>query len=135
MKRKQFVLYIVAIIAICILTIPASAIVYSSAQIKSYQIDATPSSNTIDVYFSISAKTLVEKLGCESIDIYKKSGDRWVFSESYDENDTKMSLYSAFTYTNTIYCSRDPKMQYKVVVTVFADDGQGRDTRTKTFYV
>ena len=76
-----------------------------------------------------------DEIGCESIDVYEKSGSRWILFESWDENDSGMAKSNAKTFANVIECDSEEDIEYKVVVAVFADDGSERDTRTRTFYV
>lgn len=77
----------------------------------------------------------MNKLGCESIKVYEKSGSRWISCETWDEDDTGMSRSNGAMYANTIYCDGDADVEYKVVVTIFAENDAGRDTRSQTFYV
>ena len=46
-----------------------------------------------------------------------------------------MSRSNARAFSNDIEFDAEKGVEYKVVVTVFADDGSERDTRTRTFYV
>ena len=39
------------------------------------------------------------------------------------------------SHTNSIYFDSEKGVEYKVVVTIFAEDDDGRDSRSKTFYV
>ena len=55
--------------------------------------------------------------------------------ESLDEKDSGMSRSNARAFSNDIEFDAEKGVEYKVVVTVFADDGSERDTRTRTFYV
>ncbi|GAA6523931.1 hypothetical protein K440107A6_37990 [Lawsonibacter asaccharolyticus] len=115
------------------LTVPAFA--RASAQISSYEITASTSSNTIWVEFYVDANTMMEKIGCESVDLYELSGTKWILCESLDEKDSGMSRSNARAFSNDIEFDAEKGVEYKVVVTVFADDGSERDTRTRTFYV
>lgn len=137
MKKNRFTSIILVLIALFVLTIPAFAVQCSSDQIKAFSIDVTCGTSTIDVSFSVTGNIYMEKIGCESIDVYEKVGTKWVYSNmlSLSENDSGMSKFNSYSHKNTIYCNKSSATEYKVAVTVFAEDGQGRDTRTKTFYV
>ena len=100
-----------------------------------YYIDASANKGSIEVFFEVYGKTKMDKLGCQSIKVYEKSGRRWVLVESYDENDAGMSKSSSSTHINTIYCDMSAEKEYQVVVTIFAENSAGRDTRSDTFYV
>ena len=56
-------------------------------------------------------------------------------AETFDEDDPGMSDYNAMAYLNVISCDCDPGTEYKVVVTIFAVNSAGRDSRTHTYYV
>lgn len=137
MKKIRFTSIILVVTALFILTVPVFAVQYASNQIDSYTINVECGTNTIDVKFSVSGNAVMDKIGCESICIYEKIGARWKYSDNLSlfENNSGMSKYNSALYKNTIYCSKSSATEYKVVVTVFAEDSQGRDTRTKTFYV
>lgn len=136
LKNKHFLSLLLTVICIFSFTIPASAVgPKASEQIGTYTITVNSYSSTINVIFSVTGNGIANKLGCESIDVYKQSGSQWVLSESKDEYDTGMSQYNSFTYTNTIYCNAEAGASYKVVVTIFAENDAGRDTRSKTVYV
>lgn len=136
MKLSRLISLSLAFICVFLLTTQAfAAEARSSKQISSYNITVTPATNSLLVGFSINGSGIVSKLGCESITIYEKSGSRWIFVDSWDENDSGMSRSNGYTYKNTIYCNSESGVEYKVAVTVFAENDDGRDTRTQTFYV
>lgn len=136
LKKKHLLSLLLTVICIFSFTIPISAdSSKASDQISAYLINVDSRSSAINVKFSVTGNGIANKLGCESIDVYKQSGSQWVLSESKDEYDTGMSQYNSFTYTNTIYCNAEAGASYKVVVTVFAENDAGRDTRSKTVYV
>ena len=77
----------------------------------------------------------MDKIGCESIKVYEKSGTRWTLVNSADEDDLGMSQYNSRLQKNTIQFDSESGVEYKVSVTIFAENSSGRDTRTRTFYV
>ena len=136
MKKKQIISFIMSILCVCLLAIPTFASeVKASDQIRAYSIDATSSAGSLNIKFSITGRTSMDKLGCESIEVYKKFGSSWILSTSFDESDPGMSKSSSIMHANTITCAGVAGVEYKVVVTVFAENSVGRDTRTKTVYV
>lgn len=117
------------------LTIPAFASNRASNQISSYMIEVLPTTDTLNIEYSVSGTNVMTKIGCESIYIYQKSGSTWKLIETLDEDDTGMSRANVRTHKNTIYCDSKVNVSYKVAVTIFAENSSGRDTRTKTVYV
>lgn len=136
MKLKRYISFVLVSICMFTLTISAYAIENrASDQIALYNITVTPTSGTLNVKFSVSGTGVMEKIGCESIRIYEKSGTRWSLVDSMDENDPGMSRYNTNAQKNTIQFDGESGVEYKVSVTVFAENSAGRDTRTETFYV
>lgn len=136
MKLKRCVSF--ALVFICMFTLAISAYAIedrASDQISLFDIRVTPTSGTLNVKFSVSGTSMMEKIGCESIKVYEKSGTRWTMVDSMDEDDLGMSRYNAITQKNTIQFDSESGVEYKVSVTVFAENSSGRDTRTRTYYV
>lgn len=122
----------------CLLTLSISAFAAetrASEQIKQYSMSVTPQDGDLIIEFSVAGNGKMNKIGCQSIYIYEKSGTTWSYVESLSENNSGMSKTNTHFHANAIYCDFEAGVDYKVVVTVFAEDSAGRDTRTKTFYV
>ncbi len=107
----------------------------ASGQIWSYSMNVTPSQGTLNVAFSVVGTGSTSKVGCESIYVYKQEGNIWILVESHLEDDENMSKTNSYRYGNTVCCSGTSGVSYKVVVTIFAENSVGRDTRNQTFYV
>lgn len=136
MKKNRLIMLIIVFACVCLQVVPAVAADFkASDQISTYAIDVTPNTSSLNIEFSVRGSGIMSKLGCESIDVYKKSGSYWVLSESLDENDSGMSKNNSSIYVNTISCNSNVGAEYKVVVTIFAENSAGRDARTKTVYV
>ena len=136
MKRNRFVAMIMAVICICLMIVPAVAVqTRASDQIMKYSVDVTPCGIVLTVRFSVTGTGVKSKLGCESINVYQKSGSSWKLSESWSESDTGTTKKNTTLYVNTITCGGKAGTEYKVVVTIFAEDSAGRDSRTTTTYV
>ena len=73
---KRLLAIFMCAVCLTMLTVPAFA--RASAQISSYEITASTSSNTIWVEFYVDANTMMEKIGCESVDLYELSGTKWI---------------------------------------------------------
>ena len=91
MKRKKLYALILTIVCLLAFVIPSFASEpYASQQIMSYSISASSSNNYIDVEFDVTGAGRMEKIGCESIYIYRQSGSRWILDDSFTENDSGM---------------------------------------------
>lgn len=77
----------------------------------------------------------MDRIGFESVEIYEKWGSLWRKEASYDVNDSGMCNERARLYSGTLTYHGSSESEYKVVVTIFAEDANGTDSRTKTFYV
>lgn len=135
MKKNRLIALIMSCVCVFLLVVPSfAAEARASAQIKLYWMDVTTSPGNIIIQFSITGHTTMKKIGCESIQIDAKWGDSWIPVQSLDEDDEGMSR-AGVAHKNTIYCPGSAGWEYRVVVTLFAENDAGRDTRTQTFYV
>ena len=102
-------------------------------QIENYEINVTVSRGKINVEFSVDGISKMDKLGCESIYIYKDTSSTPAGSRL--EDDFGMSKTDASSHKNTISLPASAGVKYTVVVTIFAENSDGRDTRQETFSV
>lgn len=136
MKARKLAAFLMSIVCVTMLLVPALAAENrASDQIKQYGMTVTPGSGTLDVEFTITGTNSMNKIGCESIYVYKKVGTSWVYVTSRDEDDEGMSRTNFVTHQNMISIPCTAGIQYKVEVTVFAENSAGRDTRSKTFFL
>ena len=84
--------------------------------------------------FFVSGEIDVTKAGCEEINIYKKVGSSWISYIELGEDDAEMSVDSR-NYLHTHQFKAVDGVEYKVDVTIFAENDMGRDTRDFTFYI
>lgn len=77
----------------------------------------------------------MNRIGCENIVVYEDANGQWNKVASLDEDDSGMSGVNSRSFGNTIYIDGDNGRSYKVVVAIFAEDNNGRDSREETFYV
>lgn len=134
-KGKRFISLLMTAVCIFLFAVPAFATTKASIQINRYDMRVTPVAGTLNIYFSVTGNNAMDKIGCESIYVYEKSGSRWVLTDSWDEDDAGMSHTDSGFKVNTIYCDSEAGVEYKVVVTIFAENSAGRDSRTRTIYV
>lgn len=135
MKIKKFLSMILSVVCVVTLCVPVSAVESrASSQIAVYKMTVTPLSGYFSVFFSVTGPGNVDKLGCESIYLYKMVDSRWVLVETKLEDDDGMSDENTYHHANSIRCSTERGEAYKVVVTIFSENAKGRDTRPQTFY-
>ena len=137
MKSKKFFSIVLSVICVVVLCVPVRAVESrASAQIASYAMDVYPKSGYFSVYFSVTGAGEADKLGCESIYVYKMVDYDWVLVEKETklEDDTGMSKENAYYYSNSIRCNWERGVTYKIEVTIFAENSDGRDTRSDVFY-
>ena len=136
MRRAKSILSFCVFICMMMMFLPTHATeMRASEQIRSYGINVTSSSGEIDVQVTVRGIGTSSKLGCESIEVYEDTNGRWKEVESLDEFDEGMSDRNSRGYINTIYIDGEVGSYYKVIVTIFAEDENGRDAREETFYV
>lgn len=135
MKIKKILSMILSIVCVAALCVPACAVESrASAQIAVYKMKVVPHPGYFSVYFTVTGPGNVDKLGCESIYLYKMVDSRWVLVETRLEDDTGMSAEDTYHHSNHIHCDTERGAAYKVVATIFSENAKGRDTRSQTFY-
>lgn len=137
MKIKKVISMMLSVVFVIALCVPVYAVESrASDQIAGYTMKVDPISGAMAVFFSVTGPGYVDKLGCESIYLYKMVDSRWipVYDETKLENDDGMSKTNAYVHANSILCNSERGVPYKIVVTIFAENSKGRDTRTETFY-
>mgnify|MGYP005786853477 FL=1 len=122
-------------IVACMLTMVIPAFARASDQIDDYYMKVKSSEGQIKINFSVSGPNIMNSIGCESIYIYEDNGGDWIDTKHLDEDDSGMSEGNVRRLTNTINIGCKVGVRYKVVVTIFAEDSAGRDSRQQTFYV
>lgn len=106
----------------------------ASEQIAMYATGIFPAGDgKLAIEFSISGKGFMSNIGAKEIKIYH--GSKWEFCDTYTKNDDGMCTSSDYEYRNTIVYPGTAGTYYKVVVTVFAENANGSDSRTETHYV
>ncbi len=137
MKTKKIFSVVLSAICLIALCVPVGAIESrASEQIDAYMMQVDPQSGYFAVFFSVIAAGEANKLGCESIYVYKMVDLDWelVRKETKRENDPGMSSINNYDYANSIRCNCERGEAYKIVVTIFAENSKGRDTRSDVFY-
>ena len=133
MKMKRLISFF--FVTICMMTMTLQAFARASDQLEDYWMEAGTSNGQIYVEFMVAGTGSMDRIGCESIKVYENANGRWDEIESRGEFDSGMSQMNARKHSNTIYIDGEIGGYYKVVVTIFAEDENGRDSREETFYV
>lgn len=136
MKKVKFC---ISTVLVCALFFAAStfAAARASDQIAIYTMDVTATGNgRIAIMFSVTGADFMDQIGAKSIDVYERESTGWEIAVSYDAEDSGMTASNVTKYGNTKYFYGEPSEEYKIVVTIFAEDKYGdSDSRSKTFYV
>lgn len=136
MRKNRFAAFALAVACAAMLLLPAAAAEpRASDQLAAYSMNVVPEPDRLVVEFSVTGCFTMNKIGCESIRVFEKTGTHWTLVESLHEDDDGMSRSHSVAHMNTIYCDSEPDVEYRVVVTIYAEDNVARDTRSKTFYV
>lgn len=128
------------ILAVCLaacmlLTLPIYAsTTRASEQLHKYGVNVTRPSGKLSVTITVSGTVGVTKAGCETIRIYEKVGSFWVMREELREDDPDMFVYSKI-YLDTHTFDANDNSEYRVDVTIFAENADGRDTRYLSYEV
>ncbi|WP_409967652.1 hypothetical protein RFF05_13875 [Bengtsoniella intestinalis] len=135
---KRIISSVLVLFLTCSLITPTAFAIdtRASLQISYYETDVTAGTNgKIDCEYHIISVPQADILGAENISIYILINNHWVLSKDYDRFDAGMTINNYPTYDNTITYYGTTGMDYKVVITVFAEDADGYDSRTQTHYV
>ena len=133
--------FLSCIIAIStLLMVPVSAysnIVYrASEQLTSYSINVKPiGGGRLAISFSVDGTGKMTRIGAKRIVVHQKVGGTWALANSLDQDDAGMISNNSYYHGNTIYYNGISGEEYRVEVTIFAEDASGSDSRTQTFYV
>lgn len=133
MKTTKILAICLAVCMLLSLPICASS-TRASEQLHKYGVNITRPSGEINVTVTVSGTMDVTKAGCEIIRVFEKVGSFWVMREELREDDANMYFNSRiYLYTHTF--EANDNASYMVNVTVFAEDADGRDTRTLSYEV
>lgn len=123
---------------ICMMSLVTSAFAAearSSAQIGTYEMSVISGAGKLATEFVVTGNGAMNKLGCQSIYVYRKTDSGWTYVTHLLEDDEGMSKTDSGYHSNVIYIDCTAGVEYKVVVTIFAENDAGRDARTNRFFV
>lgn len=129
----------ITLVLTCVLFAATSsfAAARASAQIDYYSINAKAIGNgEIAIMFTVTAPRFMEELGAESIYVYERATLGWDLVEIMDKDDSGMTAHDAMRHGTTVYFNGESGKEYRIVVTIFAEDKDGEsDSRSKTFSI
>lgn len=135
MKKNRLIAFALAVICVLQLTVPAFALESASDQLAVYNMSATAQGDSIRISFSVTGNDIMNKIGCERIHIFERSGSKWVLLTNWDEDDEGMSRYNGVAMANSFNYPREEGAEYLVMIVIFAENDAGRDSRQQNFYV
>ena len=135
--RKMKTCFTMVLVCALLMSMSPFAAARASEQIANYDIDvATVSGGKIAIKFSVTGTNFMNRLGAESIYIYERGTVGWTVAEKFDADDTNMTRSNVAKYGNTIYFYGESGTEYRIIVTIFAEDKNGdSDSRSRTFTV
>ena len=106
--------------------------VTDSAQIQSQLLDATLGADgLLTLSYSVSAWETMHALGAERIVIWRQVDETsWVEALRYDETTAALWTAEGQHHSGQVRYQGWPATAYRVEVTLFAENDQGRDSRT-----
>ena len=135
MKRKGLCCMLAVLLLLAALSGGALAqTTRASEYIFAYTAKIVPEGNGgFDVEFEIEATDFMTDLGVQKIEVFSSSGGRLALYESTDPlyADTLLA-HGTFRYSNAVDCRGTPGRSYYAVVTFYAGDSTGSDTKEFT---
>jgi len=135
-KTASYFITMILILSLCVST--ASAItpnsINASLYLDSYtvMIDAT-GGGQIEVYYDAAATSIMTQIGASCVVIQEKHGSTWYGVGTYYASSTSGMLAANTSYhDNTITYNGTSAYQYRAVVTIYAANANGSDSRTVT---
>lgn len=133
MKKAAIRTIIIALVLTFVMASMAFAGTTSSAYIDSTSAYITKSGSSINVYFTITGKNFMDKIGATYIYLYEKNGNTWSLVKTFDSTDTTYSTAMIGTNTSVknshvTYTSGDSSKLYYAIVHFYAERNGGSDT-------
>ncbi len=132
--KKVFALVIVFAM---LMSLPTLAVEdRASDQIGRHDIRVTALSGQIGIKASIVGVATMNKVGCQSIYLYERYGTGWLLVDRLRENyDDNMYSTNVAGHMANYYFDSEVGVEYRLEITLFAENDEGRDTVSQTFYV
>ena len=134
MKKSRFLALI--LVFVLMLSLPAFATEdRASDQIARHDIKVTPMDGQIVIKASIYGMGVMNKIGRESIYVFKEYGSGWISTDWLLEDDYNMYRTNSSGHAANFFFDSEEGVKYRIEITLFAEDDEGRDTVSQTFYV
>lgn len=140
MKRKLLSSLLLALLILGIFVTPASADSginpFASDQLVKYYSYLVPCEDgEFGIVFSVTGTDFMNRIGAKEIKIYQQLSGRWYLARTIGSNEEGMCDTNTSFHANTIYYTGVSGRNYKVEVTIFAEDADGSDSRSETHYI
>ena len=133
MNIKRLVSFILVFTLILSLPVFASES-RASDQIGRHDIQVTPLPGEVGIKATIIGMGLMNKIGCQSLYLYKEYGSGWLLVDRLREEDDNMYVTNAAGHAANYYLDTIRGVKYRLDITLFAENDDGRDTVSQTFY-
>ena len=139
-KLKRTISFVVALALVFSFSVSAFAVESrASDQIFAFSMGATSKLSKVIVSTYIVGTNTMNKIGTESIYVWKQVSDGWLLiydlKEDEDYEEEHMFDEDTIGFGEDYYFDSVAGVNYRVDVTLFAEDDRGRDTVSGTYYV
>ena len=133
MRKKIIRVVSFVVLLSLLLSSVAFASMNSSAYIASTSAYISKSGSDIKVYFLITGKNFMDKIGATYIYLYERNGNTWSLVQTFDSTDPAYSAQMMGTNTSAksshvTYTSGDSSKYYYAIVHFYAERNGGSDT-------
>ena len=140
MKHKRAISFVLVLMLIFAMSVSAFAIEgRASDQIHMTSINVISKLSKVIVSTTIFGTNTMNKIGTESIYVWKQVSDGWLLiydlKEDEDYEEEHMFDEDTIGFGEDYYFDSVAGVNYRVDVTLFAEDDRGRDTVSGTYYV
>ena len=138
MKIKRTISFVVALALVFSFSVSAFAMESrASDQISAFSMSVTSKLSKVIVSTIIFGTHPMNKVGTESIYVWRETDDGWrlIFDIHEDDEDENMFVENKVSFSEDYYFDSVAGVNYRVDVTLFAEDDRGRDTVSGTYYV
>ena len=109
---------------------------YASTYFSSYSAEIIPNgSGEITIRYSVKAKKTMPELGASKVVVQEKSGSTWTDKKTFSKSTTpSMVASNKPIFTKDLKYSGTEGKEYRAVITFYAKDSNGSDTKVYTCY-
>ena len=109
---------------------------YASTYFANYSAEIIPGNDgEIIIRYSVQAKTTMTELGASKVVVQEKSGSTWTNKKTFNKSTTPSMVGSnRAVFSKDLSYSGTEGKEYRAVVTFYAKDSSGSDTKTYTCY-